>query len=998
MKRRFNLYLSGFGILALALTGCQPKHDDVPPSPSVNVDAPTKTITLSSAFKKEASSNKYFSSELVRSVGGTQEFISANSKAVLESGKKANLFAYEAKAGSSFGVTVVDREGKDATSIVADDGTITAPSVTQKTIYEVYLFAGDSANRVKKPLTLTVIPDGSLAADEYYDFSSLGNAERTKMTAEAERYLLNNGLAPITFVDDGGYQLYSDRVHSEFLDDNNYITGYGFGIFDYGSITKEMEKEQTPAYKLFLHSQVDATSDTGSFNYLGSNSAAVSTFYEYISQYYFRTLVNEKGNGYEYTNGLSRLDAPIAVNPDENGASDTWKIMLRVGGSTANESLGVTPGFNFRTATTDSKLKAYDNRPIQLKDYLTPFKLLATASVGWFRGSEQAAETTVNRQIKGFAEYYQSSGGFTELESDEEFMKKVGVKIDPTDNSITITFNGKITPDYAEYQLNGLWCNPISEEFVKDLGGGDVIKGAKTYGNGSDGLTPKDTMLCVGPYYTMTYESKKTVAYAKNESWPLTKDNYGRDLYQIKGFHLNINSALATDPNTIIKMFEQGLTDSSNIPSDYWNKYATSPLRKKVPGSGYFPIYFINTFDKRSWEELFGKTGTDWEVKPILSNENFYKGLIVGIDRNTIADYYHSGAGFGIHEPTTRVSPKSSTAYNDSDEHKAVMEEVFGSTMDAENYSQWKNNAADYFEAAIQEELEAGHYSLGTSSSPTVVSMKLVSTDDPTRQYCDNVIFSGWESAFELAVQSHINDKGVNDWVDPTTKKSLITLDVSAENASMSLGDTQLQNMILYEGVKVGKYDGQTVFRVTGNGLDAFNNMNKYMSNDSSGFTLNFGVDTGIPTGDIAYDDKYWSFDALWGAANGGVLTDEIGAQANLFSFDSNGADISGDTKTKLTVTMPVDVNTKYVSNIKVYRDEIDLTTGVEEYKLTNAKVENGSVTIEFDGNSLIPGALLGEDYAAYTYIDFMFEYDVTINGEVTTQSTGGYFLVENTK
>ena len=95
---------------------------------------------------------------------------------------------------------------------------------------------------------------------------------------------------------------------------------------------------------------------------------------------------------------------------------------------------------------------------------------------------------------------------------------------------------------------------------------------------------------------------------------------------------------------------------------------------------------------------------------------------------------------------------------------------------------------------------------------------------------------------------------------------------------------------------------------------------------------------------------------------------------------------------------MPVDVNTKYVSNIKVYRDEIDLTTGVEEYKLTNAKVENGSVTIEFDGNSLIPGALLGEDYAAYTYIDFMFEYDVTINGEVTTQSTGGYFLVENTK
>lgn len=996
MRRNFNLFLSGFAVLTLALTGCHkntPVDTDVP----ANIDEPNKTITLSSEFKKESVSNKYFSSELVKKVGGTNKFISANSKAVLESGETANLYAYEVKTGSTFGVTVVDSKGNDATSIIGDDGTITAPEVTEETTYKVYLFAGNDANRVKKAVKLTVIPSKTLAADAYYDLSSLGNDERTKMAAASEKYLLNNGLAPITFVDNGGYQLYSDRVYTEFLENNNYITGYGFGIFDYGSITKEMEKEETPAYKLFYHTQVDASSDVGSFNYLGSNSNSVSTFYEYISSTYFRTLVNKDANGYEYTNGLSREDAPTAINPDENGASDTWKVKLRVGGNAENKAMGITPGLNFRTGSQNSKFKAYDNRPIQLKDYLTPFKLMATASVGWYRGSEQAAEATANRQIKGFAEYYNSSGNFTELESDEEFMKKVGVKIDPSDNSITITFNGKITPDYAEYQLNGLWANPICEEFVKDLGDGDVIKGAKSYGNSTNGgLTPRDTILCVGPYYTMTYESKKTVAFAKNESWPLTKDNYGRDLYKIKGHHLNINSALSTDENTTIKMFEQGLTDASDIPSEYWSKYETSPLRKKVPGSGYFPIYFVNTFDKRSWEEMFGSKGTDWEVKPILSNENFYKGLIVGIDRNTIADYYHAGAGYAIHEPTTRVSPKSSTAYNDSDEHKAVMKEVFGNTMD--NYAQWKNNAADYFEVAIQEELDAGHYSLGTGSNPTVVNMKLVSTDDPTRQYCDNVIFSGWEAAFELAVQSHINEKGVNDWVDSSTKKSLITLDVSAENVSMSLGDTALQKAILDEGVKAGKYDGQTVYRVTGNGLDAFNNMNKYKSDDSSGFTLNFGVDTSIPTGDINYGGKYWSFDTLWGAANGGVLTDEIGGQANIFSFDKSSATISGDTNSKLTVTMNVDVNEKYVSNIKVFRDEIDLVAGEEEYKLTDSKVENGKVTIVFDGNSLIPGALLGEGYANYTYIDFMFQYDVTIDGRTTTETQGGYFLVENSK
>ncbi len=988
MKRKFTYTLSALTLLALSLTACggnDNNGDEILPDGQLEA-TPEKTINLAASQVKEASSNLYFSPQLTVTKGNASHFVSAKSSAVLESGQQANLFAYEVKSGSTFGVTVIDENGKDRTSIVGDDGTITAPEVDENLNLQVYLFALNGDSTVRKALDLTITPANGTAVNNYYDNSSLGDAERTKMAAATEKYLINNGLAPITFMDSGGYQLYSKRLHSPFLDSNKYIAGYGFGITDYGSIDAPLEAEKTEAYKMFLHEQVDASMDIGEFNYLKSNSNAVATFYEYISQYYFRTLVNKDSTGYEYTNGLSRKNAPEAINPDANGASDTWKVYLRVGGSTADNNKGVTPGLNYRTAST--KLSQFDNRPIALEDYLTPLKVLATQSINYFRGSEQAAEATPNRQLKGFAEFFESSGDATSLPSNEEFMKKVGVKIDETDNSITFQFNGKITPDYAEYQLNGVWANPFPEEFLKALGNGDVIKGAKTMGASSDGLTPLDTMLCVGPYYTSAYQSKKTVAFAKNETWPLAKDDHGRDLYQIKGYHLNINTALATDENTTIKMFEQGLTDSSDIPADYWDKYASSPLKKAVPGSGYFPVYFVNTFDKHSHDSMF--PGSEWEVKPILSNNNFYKGLVVGVDRNAIANYYHRNPAYGIQEPVNKVSPKSPTAYNDSDAHKEVISETFGTSLD--DFTLWKDNAADYFELAIQEELDAGHYTLGTESNPTVIKLELVSLDDATRKYTDGVIFSNWEEAFDLAVKSHINENNETNWV--SNGKPLIKLDVTAKVLSSSLSDTQIQTEILNQGVKAGNYDGQTVFRVSGNGLDVFNNFDKYKSDDSSGFTLNFGGDTGVINKDLSYNGKLWSFNSLWGAGNGGVFVDEYGAEKQFIVADESKAKFAGSLTEKVKVTFPLSID-EAAKNVKIFGDAIDLETGKEAYvEIPFTKNSDGTYTLEFSGNTLIPGAVLGPDYAAYTYLDFMITFDVDANGETISKNYGSYWLI----
>lgn len=956
-------------------------------------DKPSKMIEIGDDFKVEAASSKYFAGYLAYDDG---TILSMKSESTVEAGTSAHLYAYEIPEGYLTGVKVLDASGNDASDEVkiSDDGVCTFPNVSESTSYTIYLYGLESedanAKVIRKGLNVTVVPSGTIAKNSYYDFSGRDGDERTTMTGVAEQFLYSNGVAAINTTANGGYQLYSSRLHSPLLDAENYIPGYGYGVSSYGTIDSALAGEETEAYKWFYHDQFDASGDEGNFNYLNSNSNTVNELYSYISASYFSTLLNKDMTSSEYQANLSRFDAPEAVDPDENGASDTYKIYVRVGGSADGEN-GVTKGLSYRTASTKPEIAAYDKRDIKLEDYLTPFKLMATQAVGWYRGTEQAGESTANRQIQGYAEYYNSSKDFTELESDEEFCSKVGVSIDHSDNSITIKFNGKISPDYAEYQIDGLWSNPISEDFLKTLGNGNAIQGSKVYGQSSDSYSPLDSILCVGPYYTMTYESKKTIAFAKNEEWPLCEDKYGRKLYQIKGFHLNVNTALTTDATEYIKKFEAGLTDVSNIPSDYWDKYSSSPLRKKVEGSSFNGGIFLNTYDKQFWDETWdpadvAEIDSSYEVKPILGNNDFYKGLFVGIDRQALADYGHYTTTYDIQEPIAKATPKA-TLYKASDAHSSAVSYAFGDSLS--DASAWKAEAAEYFEKAIEEELSAGHYKLGTEDSPTEVSFQISSVDATKVNYYFSNYSQNWKDAFELAVTTHSED-GKNPWVG-SNGKPLITLNVVKKDVAQSSG-TQMQNDLLYNGVKAGTTDGQNVYSVTGNAYDTFNNVEKFKSDDSNGFTLAFGGDTSQVSKDVYYDGKYWSFDTLWDAGNQGVLLDERGKSVDPLIVDKASASLDTDVASKkYTVSMPISYNTEYVSNIKVWTDSI--TDEKESYvAATDVKIENGMLTFSFTGDSVIDGAEFGSAYSAYHYLDFKVTYDFTYEGTTSEKSVGAYY------
>ena len=996
-KRKLGLYclsaLAVFGTVC-GLTSCgeEQKKEDAG-EVTIDVGRPSKMVELGDGYKQEAASSKYFAGYLADDDGS---IVSIKSASVVEGGSSKHLSVYGLPEGWLTGVTVL-RDGADASSEVkvSDDGVLEFPKVSKATSYTVQLFGVESSDEkskaIRKSLDVTVVPEGSIAKGDYFDYSSVDGEARTAITGVGETFLYSNGVAPVVTTKQGGYQLYSSRLHSPLLDTENYVPGYGYGVLTYGTIDAPMAEEKTEAYKMFYHDQFDATGDQGSFNYLNSSEATVSDLYSYISASYFASNLNEEMTSSEYQANLSRFDAPEAVDPDANGASDTWKIYVRVGGAEDDDN-GVTKGLSYRTGSSKAEIAAFDKTDITLEDYLTPFKLLATQSVGWYRGREQAGESTANRQIKGFAEFYNNSASLTELPSDEEFMRQVGVKIDHSDNSVTIKFNGKITPDYAEYQIDGLWSNPVSEDFLKVLGDGNALEGSKIYGISSSakGYTPLDSILSVGPYYTCAYESKKTIAFAKNEEWPLCKDKYGRDMYQIAGVHLNINSALSTNANEYIEKFEAGLTDVSNIPTDYWDKYVSSPLRKPYVGSSNNGNVYLNTYDKKFWDETFSSEASSlnpsYEVKPVLSNNDFYKGLFVGIDRAALAEYSHGYTSYDLQQPVAKASPKAEL-YNSTSAHSKALKSAFNGAID--DATAWKAEAAEYFEKAIEEELAAGHYKLGTEASPTEFSFSITSIDSAARNFYFTNFTENWKDAFELAVQTH-SENGKNPWVG-ANGKSLITLNVIKNDVPQT---STMVNDIIYNGVQAGTTDGQNVYSITGNAYDTANNIDIYKSDNSSGFCLSFGGDTANISSDMLYNGKYWSFDSLWAAANGGVLLDENGKATDPVSLDKANAKITPDVANQsYTVEMPISIMEKFASNFSVQTEDYD---GGDYDAMVDCdwEIKDGMIKVTFDGYSCIDGDPLG--YSGQHVLYAEVSYDFTYGGETTTKTVS--FQLSTTK
>jgi hypothetical protein len=859
---------------------------------------------------------------------------------------------------------------------IDDEGAASVPVVTEDHTYKVTVSATGSGGTVSTWINVTVVPKDEIATGAI-NYSNLTGEEKLDIMQQLDGYTIYHGLSGVTLRSNGSYQLYQDRVTSPLLTSNNYIMGYGWGVLDYGNITAAMDShnEEKENWRYYYHTFTQ--DDPGHLNAMNASESEVDDVESYIRSSYFTYRLNESYTAKEQVGVLSRENDAIALNKDATGKATKWKVKLRVGADADGDN-GETKGLTYRTASTDATLGAFNGRKVALDDYLTPWKLLLTQAVGWSRGSEQVSSSNP-AVIVGSADYYNATAdGF-----DEKAWDKVGITIDETDNSITFELTQGVTQDFIAYYLDSYTSNPIPMDFIKDLattGTTDddkILSGAKNYATFIDGKSPVDTHLSVGPYYLEYYEKSKSYVYKKNADWFEKEDSYGRTLYQIPGIKLMYDQSINEDASAWYNAYYAGRIDVVTIPSEQWEKEKTNTKKKEVPGSSSSNLR-LNTSDELLYSELFGKDGrinrarelhttesSYYQVKPIMSNRNFIYGLNTSIDREDLCDTKGYTASSDYFGDLQQMSPASTVSYNKTDAHQSAVASVYG-----ENGISLTDNIAGYtyFQKAIEEELAAGHYTLGTGSNPTVVSFSIKATDSRFNSWYSEVA-SLWEKAFSDAVLLH-----GGDWVDGSSPK--IVLDVEQLTPS-STDSTTVNNFIFYEGQMVGDFDSGIGY-ITGGAYDTFNFMRLQRAyNDPAELVLTWGADTSLLSPRIKYEGKYYSYDGLWLSGQQGVILDTEGTvvdpivvgSADEFALDAATGKIVGTLTFTPTegVTVSLDeasAQSFYINDPDIGYFEFPADFSDEEVALVEITVDNDAHTITYS----IDPALIEEMVGTFQY------------------------------
>lgn len=773
-------------------------------------------------------------------------------------------------------------------------------------------------------------------ANGAFSYIAANYDERTEILSTLEKYAVENNLTGITLFEDSGYVMYEKGVERGAT---NYIPGYGFGVVTEGRITSDLKGEQNPAWKRYYHDLEPSV--PGTINYMNDTGSVVSDLVSYLSAPYWTTRMNETKDGYEWAPVLAVDERPEAVNPGSNGLATKYKFEVRT---------------DVKYSTQSSKYGKYNGRAIKAEDYLTPYQMLYTQAFAMARGAEQLEGPG---SIKGMAKYYNDSkNGFNQ----KSWEDNVGLKLSNENGKtyLTVEFNIPTSRFYAMYYLASPLYSPVPREFIEELGNGDFAAGMKVYGNKTEtGLTQVDTFLATGPYSIESW-TEQALVFKKNTSYTIE----GPNRYRIDGLHFKIAKNITTDQEHNFNEFQAGNVHATNIPSTKLAEWKNNPAVLKTVGATTTKLN-LNATDEATWEQLFGENGSVtqtnkadyWKVEPAMSNKDFTKALSFAINRKEFADNVGRTPSIDYFGRSYLSDPENGIIYNSTEEHKNAVKSL---TEGSDGYGYNFEKAKALFKKATDDLIAAGKYKAGDT-----ITLDCVWQAQSNVTVYGSKIYTYWQKAFEASGSKlKLECKSIipADWQD-------------AYNKHMKKG----QFDIGFGGIN-------------GNPLNPLNFLEVLKSDNSSGYTLNWGTDTSKVSNDIVYDNKTWSFDALWTASEQGAYVQDGELQV------SHDAQIVKDSITKNadgTVTFTANLNVKNnVENLYIQFDKAVIFAYFSEKGVKDPVYKEDQVTFKLSEDKQSVVVTISKDlvtkYTADNLINGTlavdFYFNVTISGVTVGQ------------
>ncbi len=840
--------------------------------------------------------------------GGTNDVVKENYvvdwKVVLtQSGEDKNnptsLEGFVNETASLRGVviqsTIEDKEAECTFTFESDDEDIATISKTGEieflnegtttiTVKASNLDPEDAGAIKKRSINVTVKPARtatgvkSFAADSYYD--------KLQILGTLEDYAINNHLTGLTLFENGGKMVYSKRVKIP-TKNEQYIPGYGFGILSDGELVGDNLDEngnvvpdsEFPTFNgvnlaKYYHSAIG----TGATNlcYLDDQGSLTADLYSYISTGLYGTQLNESKDGYVWTNLLAKGKSstnPIPVSLESNyvgsdGYVDNSKVTEldpnTGSGLFSNYKIYVKTGkgdkLKYSTASTNPKITVFNGRGVELDDYITAYKNILTKKNDYYRGAEMTSLTSTGT-LKGALQYYQASGnGYNEAAWNNVGLKK---GIDEDGEYLIFSLVNPTTPFYAKYTLSSNLVSPIPQDFLDVMAGGvkygtpvDYLKGGSKFDN------IVDTYLSLGAYNCSVFDpngSAKAIVYVKNDNYQVVEPG---KYTKIPGIFLSMMDN-SSDSDLYVKQFKAGMLDAAGLTKNTLNDAFTNNGQKKTTvGDSTFKLN-INSCTKETWEKLFGVNGTVyqnstssyWETKPWMANDNFLNAISFAINRKEYAEQRGNNPSVSYFSDSYQWDPegyeasenKVSASYNGTKNHKDNLTNFFGSNYET-NYGYNLEASKTLFRNAINEMVSKREITLPRKAQ---IKIQWMNTGDEKEYGAD----------LKKYIETACNDVSVSN--------GQFTLEV------VNIDGTSDYTKV-YDMMRQGQFD-LAFGSISGNTLNPLEFMEVLKSDNSSGFTLNYGADTSLPDSSLVYKDQVWSYDSLWTAAVKGAIIDEKG-------------------------------------------------------------------------------------------------------------------------
>lgn len=244
-------------------------------------------------------------------------------------------------------------------------------------------------------------------------------------------------------------------------------------------------------------------------------------------------------------------------------------------------------------------------------------------------------------------------------------MSQVGIaKID--DYKIRLYLQKACTPLNLKFALTGNWLVNVDlyDRLTRNLGNGSV---ATTYASGS-----VDNYMSYGPYKLSYFETGKEIKITRNDNWYGYTDGKHENQFQME----EIDTKIYSDHNTALNEFFAGRLDDIDLTVSDVREYGASGRCTTTYESYTQKISFNTNRDK-----LVERQGTSKSVnKTILANDDFRKGLSLGMNRTQFAAQATSGSkGFtGLLNDLYLANNATGESYRSTSQGKSVYNMVYG--------------------------------------------------------------------------------------------------------------------------------------------------------------------------------------------------------------------------------------------------------------------------------------------------------------------------------